>query len=262
VPRFVVQHHAVLASTMDVVRAGARQGAPDGTVVVAGRQTQGRGRHGRDWFSPEGNLYASILLRPGLPPGRLSELGFIVALAVADAVDAALPGGRTRLKWPNDVLVDGAKVAGILIEIVEDNVAVIGIGLNISRVPEAAPYPITCLRDAGADTSPDAVLTHLLAALEMHLAHWAEHGFAQIRAAWLARGPAPGDTISVRVGTRIDTGQFAGLDVDGTLLLADGGSLRRVLAGEVIAMPTFTSPALAGLGREERTKVAEHSRRG
>jgi BirA family biotin operon repressor/biotin-[acetyl-CoA-carboxylase] ligase len=170
VPRFVVQHHAVLASTMDAARERARDGAPDGTVVVAGRQTRGRGRHGRDWFSPEGNLYASILLRPELQPSRLSELGFIVALAAADAVDAVLPGGRARLKWPNDVMVDGAKVAGILVEIIEDSAAVIGIGLNIVQAPEGATYPVACLRDAGAATSPDAVLTHLLAALEQHVA--------------------------------------------------------------------------------------------
>ena len=234
-PRFVVQHHAVLASTMDAARAAARDGAPDGTVVVAERQTQGRGRHGRNWFSPAGNLYASILLRPGLPPARMSELGFIVALAAADAVDTVLPGGRARLKWPNDVLVDGGKVAGTLVEIIEDNAAVIGIGLNISRVPEAAPYPVTCLRDAGATTSPEAVLTHLLAALELRLAHWSERGFTRAREAWLARGPAPGEMVSVRIGTRIDAGRFAGLDADGALLLAADGGMRRVVAGEVVA---------------------------
>jgi BirA family biotin operon repressor/biotin-[acetyl-CoA-carboxylase] ligase len=234
VPRFVVQHHAVLASTMDAARACARDGAPDGTVVVAGRQTQGRGRQGRDWFSPEGNLYASILLRPGLPSARLSELGFVTALAVADAVDAVLPGRRARLKWPNDVLLDGGKIAGILVEIVEDNAAVIGIGLNIAEAPDAAPYPVTCLRDAGARTSPEAVLAHLLAALEAHLAHWTEHGFAASRTAWLARGPASGDLVSVRVGARVDTGRFAGLDADGALLLAADGATRRVVAGEVV----------------------------
>ena len=234
-PRFIVQQHAVLASTMDAARAAAHDGAPDGTVVVAGRQTQGRGRHGRDWFSPEGNLYASILLRPGLPPGRLSELGFVVALAAADAVDAVLPGGRARLKWPNDVMVDGRKIAGILVEIVEHNAAVIGIGLNIAHAPEAAPYPVTCLREAGATTSPEAVLTQFLTALEHHLAHWSRHGFAHAREAWLARGPAPGEMIRVRIGTRIDTGRFAGLDANGALLLTENGATRRVVAGDVVA---------------------------
>jgi BirA family biotin operon repressor/biotin-[acetyl-CoA-carboxylase] ligase len=234
VQRFIVQRHAVLASTMDAARAAAYDGAPDGTVVVAAQQTRGRGRQGRDWFSPEGNLYASILLRPGLPPARLSELGFVVALAAADAVDAVLPGGRARLKWPNDVLIDGGKVAGILVEIVEDNAAVFGIGLNIAHAPAAAPYPVTCLRDAGATTSPQAVLTHLLSALEHHLARWTKHGFTHARESWLARGPAPGEMIRVRIGTRIDTGRFAGLDVDGALLLAENGTTRRVVAGDVV----------------------------
>ena len=234
-PRFAVQHHAVLASTMDEAQAQARDGAPDGTVVVAGRQTQGRGRHGRAWLSPEGNLYISVLLRPGLPPAHLSELGFIVALAVADAVDAMLPGGRARLKWPNDVLVDGAKIAGILVEIIEDNAAVIGVGLNIAQAPQATPYPVACLRNVGAPTaSCDAVLTQLLAALERRLAQWMEHGFARSRAAWLARGPAVGDLVRVRIGTRIDTGRFAGLDADGALLLAEDGAMRRVVAGDVV----------------------------
>ena len=248
VPRFVVQHHAVLPSTMDAARACARDGAPDGTVVVAGRQTQGRGRQGRDWFSPEGNLYASILLRPGLPPARLSELGFVVALAVADVVDAVLPGGRARLKWPNDVLVDGRKIAGILVEISEDNAAVVGIGLNIVQAPDATTYPVTCLHEVGLGVSPEVALTQLLAVLEVRLADWSEHGFARARAAWLARGPVPGDVVSVRIGTRIDSGRFVGLDSDGALLLAEDGTLRRVVVGEVVEAPAYTSPALGGVG--------------
>jgi BirA family biotin operon repressor/biotin-[acetyl-CoA-carboxylase] ligase len=241
VPRFVVQHHAVLASTMDEARARARDGAPDGTVVVASRQTQGRGRHGRDWISPAGNLYTSVLLRPGLPQVRLSELGFVAGLAVADAVDAVLQdgavlqGGRARLKWPNDVLIDGAKIAGILVEIVEDNAAVIGIGLNIVEAPAAMPYPITCLRDAGATTaSPVTVLTQLLAALERHLSHWMEHGFAWSRAAWLVRGPAEGEIVRIRIGSRVEAGRFAGLDIDGALLLHAADTTRRIVAGDVV----------------------------
>ncbi len=246
-PRFVVQYHAEMTSTMDAAEQRARDGAPDGTVIVAGRQTRGRGRQGRDWFSPEGNMYASILLRPGLQPARLTELGFVVALAAADAVDAALPGGcasgcstgraagRARLKWPNDVMIDGAKVAGILVEIIEDNAAIIGIGLNVAQAPQAVAYPVTCLSDAGATASAQEVLTHVLAALEQHVAQWTEQGFARSRAAWLVRGPAPGDAIRVRVGPRIETGRFAGLDPDGALLLDEAGALRRVIVGDVMA---------------------------
>jgi BirA family transcriptional regulator, biotin operon repressor / biotin---[acetyl-CoA-carboxylase] ligase len=233
--RFVVQHHAVLGSTMDEVRAQASEGAPDGTVVVAGRQTQGRGRQGRAWISPEGNLYASILLRPDVAAVRLSELGFIAALAVADAVDAVLKGDRAKLKWPNDVLVDGAKVAGILVEVVAENAAIVGIGVNVAQAPEASAYPVVCLCDAGAVTGAGAVLAQLLAALERHLAQWIEHGFAPLRRAWLARGPAPGDLVRVRIGGHVEAGRFAGLDADGALLVSADGRFRRVIAGEIVA---------------------------
>ena len=233
-PRFVVQHHAVLGSTMDEAKALARDAAPDGTVVVARRQTRGRGRHGREWVSAEGNLHATILLRPHLPPSRLTELGFVVALAVADAVDVVLPGGRARLKWPNDVLVDDAKVAGILVEIVEGKVALVGIGMNVAQAPTATPYPATSLREAGVAVSADVALTHVLTALEHRLAAWMACGFAAARTAWLKRGPAPGDLVRIRNGEHIATGRFAGIDTDGALLLAEDGAPRRVVAGDVI----------------------------
>jgi BirA family transcriptional regulator, biotin operon repressor / biotin---[acetyl-CoA-carboxylase] ligase len=235
VPRFVVLHHAEVASTMDEARVRAGDGAPDGTVVVARRQTGGRGRQGRDWFSPEGNLHASVLLRPGVAPTRLTELGFAAALAVADATDAVLPGGRSRLKWPNDVLVDGAKVAGVLVEIIEDAAAIVGIGMNIATAPKGTLYPVMCLRDAGSAVMPDVVLTELLAALEQHLARWRDEGFAPLRAAWLARGPRVGEVVRVRVGGRVQTGRFAGLDADGALLLDEDGVPCRLMVGEVVA---------------------------
>jgi BirA family biotin operon repressor/biotin-[acetyl-CoA-carboxylase] ligase len=232
--RFVVRRHAVLTSTMDEARAQAHAGAPDGTVVVAELQTAGRGRRGRKWVSAEGNLLATILLRPRLPQSRLTELGFVVALALADAVDVVLAGGHARLKWPNDVLIDDAKVAGILIEIVDGGAALVGIGLNVAQSPADTPYPATCLRDAGASASCDEALTQLLTALDRRLAQWMTHGFAATRTAWLARGPAPGGLVRIRNGDRIDTGRFAGLDVDGALLLADAGAPRRIIAGDVV----------------------------
>jgi BirA family biotin operon repressor/biotin-[acetyl-CoA-carboxylase] ligase len=234
VSRFIVHRHAVLGSTMDEARALALAGASDGAVVVARRQTAGRGRQGRAWFSPEGNLHASILLRPGLPAARLTELGFVVALAVADAVDALLPGGRARLKWPNDVLVGGAKIAGILVELIEDSAAIVGVGVNLGHLPEAALYPVTSLACLGAAAGVDEILPHLLAALETRLAEWQTGGFAPVRSAWLARGPAIGETVRVRLGQQTIHGSFAGLDADGALLIATDGEPRRFAAGEVL----------------------------
>jgi BirA family transcriptional regulator, biotin operon repressor / biotin---[acetyl-CoA-carboxylase] ligase len=231
--RFVVQRHAALTSTMDEAKRCARAGAADGLVVVAQTQTQGRGRQGRAWESLDGNLLTSLLLRPRLPPTRLTELGFLASLAVADAVDAILAGDRARLKWPNDVLVDGAKVAGILAEL-QDDAAIIGIGLNVARAPATAMYPVSCLRDLGAIADADAALTTLLASFERWLAAWRQEGFAPIREAWLARGPVLGDAVRLRLGERVTEGRFAGLDSDGALLLAETGGRRRIVAGEIV----------------------------
>lgn len=233
--RFVVQRHAELTSTMDTARAAALAGAPDGTVVLARRQTAARGRQGRAWISPEGNLHVSVLLRPGVKLARMAELGFVAALAVADAVDAELGGRAARLKWPNDVLVAGAKVAGILVELVED-AAVVGIGVNVVAAPEEVPYPATCLHAQGSRATAEAVLDALLAALEARLAVWHAAGFAAVRAAWLARGPAYGELVRVRQGETLGEGRFAGLDSDGALLLADGHGTRRVIAGDIIPL--------------------------
>ena len=226
---------------MDEAQVLGRAGAPDGTVVVARRQTAARGRQGRAWVSPEGNLHVSVLLRPGLPVARLTELGFVVALAVADVVDDALPDRAARLKWPNDVLVDGAKVAGILVELAQDGAAVVGVGVNVAHGPVAVPYPATSLRDLGRALEAEAVLSALLEALEVRLALWLTEGFAMVRVAWLARGPAYGETIRLRRGEEISEEVYAGLDVDGALLIQTESGTARVVAGEVTNAP-LSSP--------------------
>lgn len=235
--RFAVHRHDELSSTMDEAQALARAGAPDGTVVVARRQTAARGRQGRAWVSPEGNLHASVLLRPGVPVARLTELGFVAALAVADAVDDALPGREARLKWPNDVLVDGAKVAGILVELAQEGAAVVGIGVNVAHSPEGVPYPANSLRGAGGTAAADAVLDTLLEALDARLTLWLTEGFAFVRAAWLARGPMYDEPIRLRFGDAFTDGRFAGLDADGALLIRTESGTRRVVAGEVTNVP-------------------------
>ncbi len=141
-----------VGSTSDEALRLAREGAPHGTVVTAREQTAGRGRVGRAWASPPGNLYLSVLLRLDLPVARIAELSFVAALAVAETVDAFV-AGRASLKWPNDVLIDGAKVAGILIE-QADGVAVIGIGVNVAHCPSGLAYPVTSLMDASRAPLP------------------------------------------------------------------------------------------------------------
>lgn len=230
---FDVRLYERLGSTNDEVRRLALEGAVAGTVVCADEQTAGRGRQARQWYSPPGNLYLSLLLRPNVEPARMPELGFVTALAVADTVDALLPGAsRAGLKWPNDVLVSGGKIAGILLEQVEDAL-VIGIGLNVLHAPERASYQVTALAACGGLATVDGARTILLDRMAKQLQAWEQDGFASIRAGWLMRAHPVGSSLRVTLEGRSVVGQFAGLDEDGALLLDMPEGRRRIVAGEV-----------------------------
>ena len=231
---FDVRLYDSIGSTNDEARRLAREGVPHGTVAAAGEPTAGRGRQGRQWASPPGNLYLSAVLRPDVPLARTAELSFVAALAVADVVDGF--AGRAELKWPNDVLVGGAKISGILLEAVA-GATILGIGVNVAHQPAETPYPTTSLarecslsrlRESGITV--EAVRAALLAALDQRLDTWRAHGFAPIRADWLARAHPLGTML--RAGTT--EGAFAGLDEDGALLLDTPGGQRRIVAGEVV----------------------------
>lgn len=231
---FNVRHYDSIGSTNDEAMRLSHAGAAHGTVVCAREQTTGRGREARRWHSPPGNLYASILLRTAVSP----ELSFVAALAVADAVDKFLPDGvRAELKWPNDVLVRSAKIAGILLECA-DTAVVVGIGINVLRAPLDAPYPVTHL-SAGVAVAPqpEAILHVLLQALARRLADWEDAGFAQTRCAWLARAHPPGSPIRISVGGRSITGRFAGLAHDGALIVQTADGSERIVAGDVVVSP-------------------------
>lgn len=226
----VIELDAV-GSTNHEARRLAYDGALGRTVVVAREQLAGRGRDGRVWQSPPGNLYLSALLRPDLPPARLPQLSFVAALAVADAVDALLPAPlKASLKWPNDVLVDRAKISGILIE-TAGSAVILGIGINVRHHPAELPYAVTSLHEHGAEGSVGQARDTLLAALSARLDQWTRGGFAPIRTDWLARGHSVGTRLRVRQPPL--EGSFAGLDDDGALLLDTAEGRRRIVAGEV-----------------------------
>jgi BirA family biotin operon repressor/biotin-[acetyl-CoA-carboxylase] ligase len=230
---FDVRHHASIASTNDEAARLAREGAAHGTVVHADAQTAGRGRFSRRWSSPPGNLYVSIVLRLGLLPARRTEIGFVAALAVADAVEALLPRHvRATLKWPNDVLVQGGKIAGILLEDASDAL-VLGIGLNVLQAPTGVSYNVSTIVGCGGLATVDGTRSRLLAALSDWLTVWQQNGFAAIRGAWLARAHPQKAPLSAHVADSYVTGQFAGLDVDGALLLDTPGGRVRIIAGDV-----------------------------
>ena len=240
---FHVQHHNLLDSTNDAARRLADQGCAHGSVVWADEQTAGHGRFARPWHSPPGNLLVSVVLRPSSPAPRVAELGFVAAVAVAACVAQHLPpDAGVGLKWPNDVQVDGAKIAGILPEARSAGAVlewvVLGIGLNLAHAPAGMPYPVTSLAAHGATVTPEQGLQTCLAHLEQWLRRWETDGFGPVRAAWLAHARGLGGAVAVQVGDRQQHGVFHGLDADGAMLLATADGLRRITAGEVAFGPS------------------------
>ncbi len=227
-------------STNDEAKERAAGGAPDGTVVWARVQRAGRGRRGRSWVSPPGNLYVSVVLRPACEARSVAQLSFVAALAVLDLVDGSLPG-RARCKWPNDVLVDGGKVAGVLLESAlglggRVDWVVLGIGVNLANHPGIeGPIPSTSLVEAGASAlAPEVALHSLLAALARRRREWETQGFAAVRRCWLARAHGLGGPVTVANGERRLTGVFDGLDEEGALVLArPAGARLSIAAGDV-----------------------------
>lgn len=232
-----------VGSTNTDALARAAAGEPGPLWVMARRQTKGRGRSGRAWTSDPGNLYASLLQRLRCPPSAVHQLSLLAGVAVVDAirdVAAAHPLPGLRLKWPNDVLIDGAKCAGILPESQHGGssgevVVVIGIGINLSSHPEDLGRPATHLAMHGISATPDAMLAALDGSMTRWLQAWdCSNGFAAVRAAWLERGGPVGEPITVNTGSERTFGNFLGLDGDGALLLRDHmGNSRRVAYGDV-----------------------------
>ncbi len=231
-----------LDSTNDEARRQANAGVPGGLVVVARSQTAGRGRRGRSWVSGPGNLATSIMLRPAVTPARAAELSFVAALALHEALLDRYPEARGRLtvKWPNDLLLDGAKLAGILIE--ASNRAdgtvdhlVIGFGVNLLHHPDDTPYPATSIAAGlGHPADPEGLLTALVGRLQATLAAWEVAGFAPVRAAWLALAGGLDRPVRVHQGDTVLDGLFRGIDAAGALLLEQpGGTVMRVAAGDV-----------------------------
>jgi len=238
-----VRHIALetIGSTNAEALARARGGELGPLWITAETQTNGRGRGGRTWTSPRGNLHATLLLTEPCAPAQAPQLAFVSGLVLHDAVAQCVPelAAQLELKWPNDLLLGGAKLAGILIESESgpDFSVAIGIGVNCASHPDDTPYPATDLRSVGADVGPKLIIEALSVSMQQRLLQWRRgKGFAQIRADWLAHAAGLGEQISVRLPDREFFGRFAGLDDSGRLLLEQGGRLVTVTAGDVFAV--------------------------
>jgi BirA family transcriptional regulator, biotin operon repressor / biotin---[acetyl-CoA-carboxylase] ligase len=237
---FRLFHAARLGSTNEEAKILARAGAAEGTLVWADEQTVGRGRRGRAWVSPPGNLYLSLILRPEGTPARVAQLSFVAALGLGDALESlTAPGLQLRYKWPNDLLANGRKLAGILLEsetTATDGIdfVVIGAGVNLSAKPDNVEYPATSLADEGfPEITPKLLLESFVRQFDRWARLWRAEGFAPVRAAWLARASGIGETVRVRLERSTFLGRFVDLDEDGALLLDGAEGRRRVAAGEI-----------------------------
>jgi BirA family transcriptional regulator, biotin operon repressor / biotin---[acetyl-CoA-carboxylase] ligase len=230
---------ASIDSTMEEARRRFDPSTPTRLWIVADEQGAGRGRQGRQWQSPGGNLHLTLLTPTQTPLRDQPKLGFVAGVALARAVASQLPDDALlRLKWPNDLLLNGAKVSGLLLEGLGQGAAVaIGIGVNIVAHPPDTPYPATHLRLAAPEPTRENVFASLATALVDELDRFADgSGFPLIRQRWLAHAAHLGNMIRVKQGATALEGIFRDIDADGRLLLETSGGLARIDAGDVFPL--------------------------
>jgi len=237
---YALKHFEVIDSTNEEARRLAAAGQVEPVWIAADRQTAGRGRRGRVWESPTGNLAATLLIAPGRPAGECAQLSFVAALADAETVAHFAPRSEVKVKWPNDVLADGRKISGILLESASSGSEqpqwlAIGIGMNLVVFPTGTEFPATALAALGVTPPlPREALTKLAAAWAGWYEVWRSQGFAAIRDAWLARAANLGGRIRARLQSEETTGVFEGIDETGALILRETASRTRIIAaGEV-----------------------------
>jgi BirA family transcriptional regulator, biotin operon repressor / biotin---[acetyl-CoA-carboxylase] ligase len=252
---FRLEAFDTIGSTNAVALQRAQAGDPGKLWIVSKKQEAGRGRRGRPWLTPEGNLAATLLMVGRFEPKVAATLGFVAGLALADALNALVAnarmsvgvdgaGGRAsrncfELKWPNDVLAHGAKLAGILLESVllpDARFAVaVGIGVNVVGYPEDVPYPATSLRALGSDCDAETLFLALSDAVVDNSARWAEgRGLDQIRLRWLAQAAGLGAEVAVKLDGRVVRGIFETIDRDCRFVIRDRhGREFRIAAGDV-----------------------------
>jgi BirA family biotin operon repressor/biotin-[acetyl-CoA-carboxylase] ligase len=237
---YALKKFAEIDSTNEEARRMAMAGEHGPVWIAAERQTAGRGRRGRHWVSPPGNLAATLLLRPECAPGEAAQLSFVAALAAAGAVECLAHTSRIEVKWPNDVLADGRKIAGVLLESASSGSGfvdwlAVGIGINLASHPEQVEFPATSLAALGEPVpAADDALSLLASFWTKWYEEWTAKGFEPIRDAWLARAAQIGGRIRARLETGETSGVFEGIDQTGALILRETQDRTRIIAaGEV-----------------------------
>ena len=234
---WTIQVVATTPSTQDLAHEAAREGAGEGLVIQAMKQDNARGRHGKTWDAPMGNIYMSLILRPRCDMSLVGDLGFVVAVALSDALDCYMDKAKHKktLKWPNDILVNGLKMSGILLETNMQGEAldsvIVGIGLNVFNAPDFA----TCLNEVAKEpVYINKVRNTILDELSKTYALWREEGIVPIRLRWLKNAHGLGQAITARLPNETHKGIFEGLSEEGGLILKQDNDERIIInAGEV-----------------------------
>lgn len=228
------------STNAEALRMAASEQAAAATWVVAARQTGGHGRRGRAWSSPDGNLAATYLAAIDVPSVDIASLGFVAGVALFDAVASLAPSARRRiaLKWPNDLLADGAKLAGVLVEVAPGvnggHAVAVGFGVNVLAPPEGLSAPATALRTLGCPADAADLFSALTDSWHRVLLLWDRgRGMTAIRTCWLDRASGLGQPIEVRTSTDHLKGTFSMIDDRGRLVIETSGGPRTVTAGEV-----------------------------
>ena len=237
-------------STILEARRRAERGEVKPVWLVAKRQTAGRGRRGRAWSSFDGNLLATLLFTSYEPPAKIALLGFATGIALAETIEAIIGGGRTKLKWPNDVFIDGMKACGIMLDsgpgVLDPDVGsdgagswvALAFGVNLATAPEGLDQPTISLRDVLPPDAPAPAPLAFLAQVRPRLEYWAQRiesdGFEPLRAAWLARAHGLGQAARVLQGEQTLEGRIVGLSPRGELELETSEGRRLIAAGDVL----------------------------
>lgn len=243
----VIVHERLDSTNSEALRL-ARTGERGPLWIVTRDQTAGRGRRGRDWISAPGNLTTSLLFTEAVTPAVAATLGFAASLAVCETCERLASRIAFAVKWPNDILADGAKIAGILLESEMQNGAlavVAGFGINLASAPDGMTFPATSLGRLGANVSVEHAFAGLTDCCVEMLQIWlCGQGFGEIRRRWLERATGIGQAVSIRIGDRSEEGIFETLDEQGRLMLRKAdGSLCTISAGDVHFGPAASAGA-------------------
>jgi BirA family transcriptional regulator, biotin operon repressor / biotin---[acetyl-CoA-carboxylase] ligase len=229
-----------LSSTMDEARSKAFQDGKEGDVIVAKHQTKGRGRRGRVWESLPGNLHLTYLTYLDIPLSEAPQLSLVACVALGEELLNWIPPTHNlTYKWPNDLLLNGKKVGGLLLEAIphpekKEVCYLIGCGLNLKSYPQKVRYPATSFEAEGTYFALDSIQKTLVTSLEHYLSLWRKKGFDYIHALWMKRAAYLDTFISVEIGDKVQDGIFKGIDEEGAMLLKTSDGTLKISVGEVL----------------------------